>query len=74
MKKTATTRRERVTRDDIENRLRELRGEVDTAASSAKGSIIVIGAVAAVAILGAAYLLGKRKGRRRTTVVEVRRV
>lgn len=63
-----------VTRNDIEAKLRELRGEVDAVAETAKGPAVVIGAVAAVALLAAVYLLGRRKGKKRTTVVEVRRV
>jgi glucose uptake protein GlcU len=34
----------------------------------------VVGAVAAVAILAGVYFFGRRKGKKRTTVVEVRRV
>jgi hypothetical protein len=34
--------------------------------------IVVVGVV--VAVIAATYLLGKRKGRRKTTVVEVRRI
>ena len=63
-----------VTRQTIEAKLRELRGEVDTAARSAKPIVMTIGVVAAVAVVGAAYLLGRRKGRKRTTLVEIRRV
>lgn len=63
-----------VTRDDIEDKLRELRGEVDSVGEKAKGGAVVVGAVAAVAILATVYLLGRRKGKARTTVVEVRRV
>jgi hypothetical protein len=63
-----------VTRDDIEAKLRELRGEVDSAGERAKGGAVVVGAVAAVALLATVYLLGRRKGKKRTTVVEVRRV
>ncbi|MEX2659257.1 MAG: hypothetical protein WD232_06150 [Acidimicrobiales bacterium] len=63
-----------VTRDDIEDKLRELRGEVDSVGEKAKGGAVVVGAVAAVAILATVYLLGRRKGKKRTTVVEVRRV
>jgi cytochrome c-type biogenesis protein CcmH/NrfG len=63
-----------VTRDDIEAKLRQLRGEVDSVGERAKGGAVVAGAVAAVAILATVYLLGRRKGRKRTTVVEIRRV
>jgi hypothetical protein len=63
-----------VTRDDIEAKLRELRQEVDSVGEAAKAGAIVVGAVAAVAVLAAVYLLGRRKGKKRTTVVEIRRV
>lgn len=63
-----------VTRDDIEDKLRQLRGEVDSVGEKARGGAVVVGAVAAVAILATVYLLGRRKGKKRTTVVEVRRV
>jgi ammonia channel protein AmtB len=43
-------------------------------ADKAKGGAVIVGAVAAVAILATVYLLGRRKGKKRTTVVEVRRV
>ena len=63
-----------VSRADIEAKLREIRGEVDTGVESARNVGLIVGAVAAVAIVGTIYFLGKRRGRRQTTVVEVRRV
>ena len=63
-----------VTRDDIEAKLRELRGEVDTVGERAKAGAIVVGSVAAAAVIVVVYLLGRRKGKKRTTIVEVRRV
>lgn len=63
-----------VTRNTIEAKLREIRGEVETTAQSARPYAVVAGVVAAVAVVGVAYLLGRRKGKKRTTLVEVRRV
>ena len=63
-----------VTRDDIESKLRELRGEVDTAGERAKAGATVVAAVVGAAVLVVVYLLGRRKGKKRTTIVEVRRV
>lgn len=63
-----------VSRDDIEAKLRELRQEVDTVGEAAKGGAMVVGAVAVVAVIAAVYLLGRRKGKKRMTVVEIRRV
>lgn len=64
----------RVNRADIEAKLREIRGEVDTTATAAKPTAMAVAIVAGVALLGAAYLLGRRKGKKRSTVVEIRRV
>jgi hypothetical protein len=63
-----------VTRGDIESKLRELRGEVETTGESVKHYAIAAGAVIAVAVVALAFTFGKRKGKRKTTVVEVRRI
>lgn len=63
-----------VSRADIEAKLREIRGEVETTGNNVKQYAIVAGAVVAVAVVALAFTLGKRKGKRKTTVVEVRRV
>jgi hypothetical protein len=63
-----------ITRDDIEAKLRSLKGEVDERADSAKSSAVPIAIGAAVLLLLLAFLLGKRVGRRKSTVVEIRRV
>lgn len=65
---------EPVTRGTIEAKLREIRGEVDSTAQSARPYAIVAGVVVAAAVVGLAYLLGRRKAMKRTTLVEVRRV
>jgi hypothetical protein len=63
-----------VSRDDIESKLRELRGEVDTAGDNARQYAVIAGAVVAVTVVALAFAWGKRKGKKKTTVVEVRRV
>lgn len=65
---------ETISRDDIEAKLREIKGEVAEAGERAKVPALAIGAAAVVGLVGIAYLLGRRKGRKKTTVVEVRRV
>ena len=64
----------RITRADIEGKLREMRGEVEETAEAAKAPILAIAGGIAVAIVVVAFLLGKRRGRRKSTVVEIRRV
>ena len=65
---------ERITRDDIENKFRELQGGVDTAADVAVPYVLVVGAAVAATIVIAAYLLGRRRGKRKSAIVEVRRL
>jgi len=63
-----------ISRRDIESKFRELQGEVELAGESAKSYALVVGAVAAVAVVGVAYWFGRRRGKKRSTVVEVRRI
>lgn len=63
-----------VSRDDIESKLREIRGDVDELGESTRSvaGAVVVGVV--VAVIALTYFLGKRKGKKKTTVVELRRV
>ena len=70
----ATTTTSKIGRSDIEAKLRQLRDQVDRTAESTLPVATVAGAVAAVVVLAGAYLLGRRRGRKNRTVVEVRRV
>ena len=64
----------RITGGDIEAKLREMRGGVEQTAEAAKAPMLAIaGGVAAVVVV-LAFLVGKRRGRRKSTVVEIRRV
>jgi hypothetical protein len=64
----------RITRADIESKLREMQGEVQETAEAAKVPLMAIAAGVVAVVVVAAFLLGKRRGRRRSTVVEIRRV
>ncbi|MEA3020693.1 MAG: hypothetical protein QOI47_2217 [Actinomycetota bacterium] len=66
--------KDHITRDDIESKLRELRGEVTEVGNASKGYALAAGVVALTVVVAGAYLLGRRRGKKRTTVVEVRRV
>jgi hypothetical protein len=66
--------RQPINRGDLESKLRELQGEVDDTKESATSTLITVGAVVVVAVIAIAFLAGRRKGKKRTTVVEVRRI
>lgn len=64
----------KVTRADIEAKLRHMRGEVDKTAAAAKTPLTAIAAAAGAVVVVVSFLLGKKRGRRKSTVVEIRRV
>ncbi|MCU1454590.1 MAG: hypothetical protein JWN46_2736 [Acidimicrobiales bacterium] len=68
-----TTTDHRITKDDIEGKLRELAGDVNEQAEAAKGVAITVGAVVAAAVVVGIFLLGKSRGKKKTTMIEVRR-
>lgn len=63
----------KITRDDIESKFRELTGDVEDKAEEAKDTAIAIGAVIAAAVVLGVFLFGRSRGRKKTTIVEVRR-
>lgn len=64
---------EKITRDDIESKFRQLTSDVDDRADAARGTAVAIGAVVAAAIVLGVFLLGRSRGKKKTTVIEVRR-
>jgi hypothetical protein len=71
---SATTTDKRITKADIQAKLEELRGGVDQGVDQARNITKVVGAVAVGVIVVAAFLYGRRRGRTRQTIVEIRRV
>ena len=64
----------RITRDQIEAKFREVTGGVAGEAESARSQVLTVGLAATLAVLAVVFLIGRRSGRRRSAVVEVRRV
>jgi cytochrome c-type biogenesis protein CcmH/NrfG len=69
-----STSRSRITRSDLEDKFRELEGGAREQVESARSTVVTAGVVAALILLLLAYLLGTRKGKKRSTIVEIRRV
>ena len=65
---------ERITRESLEDALRDLQDDVDRETQPLLVKVAYGAAVAAVVLIGLAYVFGRRAGRRRATVVEVRRI
>lgn len=62
-----------ITRDDIEAKAMEIVGAVDQTKESAR-DMAMIGVAVAAAVVVAAFVIGRRRGGRNRTVVEVYRV
>ncbi|MYJ81365.1 MAG: hypothetical protein F4046_06020 [Acidimicrobiaceae bacterium] len=65
---------ERITRDSLVDALRDLQADIDRDTQPLLVKVAYGAAAAAGVLIGLAYLLGRRAGRLRRTVVEVRRV
>lgn len=59
---------------DIEAKFRDMADQVDTVAQDSKKKAAVAGSAFAVVLLLLIYVLGKRNGKRQSTVVEIRRL
>jgi hypothetical protein len=63
-----------ITRDDLEAKFRELEGEATSTAAQARSYALAVAAVTIVTVATVAFVLGRRKGRTKTTVVEIKRI
>ena len=63
-----------VTRADIEAKLRQIKGEVDTTTDAARPYVTIAATAGVVVVLGLTYLLGRRRGKKKTTLVEIRQL
>ena len=64
----------KITRADIEAKLHEIKGDVEAQGEAAKPYALGVAIAGVLAVAGLAYLLGRRKGRKKTTVVEIKRI
>jgi hypothetical protein len=69
---TSTTAK--ITRADLETKLREVTGDVGDTVEAVKPRIFGGAAAGLLLALAVAYLLGRRRGRKRSAIVEIRRV
>lgn len=73
-KKTTPVPTTKITPQDIENKLRALQGEVQDTVEGKKSTIVTTAAAGGMLLLLIFFLLGKRSGKRRSAVVEIRRI
>jgi hypothetical protein len=63
----------RITKADLETKFQELQDDLQGRASDKKQSLIAAASIASAVVVLIAYLLGRRGGRKRRSVVEIRR-
>jgi hypothetical protein len=64
----------RITKADIEAKLRAIRDDIEPVGEQARGGLMAVAPVVAAVLVIGAYLLGKRSGRKRRAVIEIRRL
>ncbi len=64
----------RITREDIETKLRQLKGDADEITNAQKTNGIIVAAIVGVVVIALAYFHGRRRGRKKTAFVEIRRL
>lgn len=64
----------RITRDDLEAAFAKVAGEGEAAVRASAPPSLVAAAAVAIGVVALAYLAGRRRGRRRSAVLEVRRL
>ena len=64
----------KITPADIETKFREIQGQVDTVAEDGKKKAAIGGSVVAILLLLIIYTLGRNAGKKKSTVVEIRRL
>ncbi|MGH9016560.1 MAG: hypothetical protein ACRDY1_02315 [Acidimicrobiales bacterium] len=64
----------RITRADLEAKLRAVSGEATDSVEAVKPQVYGTAAAGLILVVVVAYLFGRRRGRKRSAVVEIRRV
>ena len=65
---------EKITRDQIEAKLREVTAGVTGDVEEVRSQALAIGLGIALVSVAVVFLIGRRMGRRKSTIVEVRRI
>ncbi|MFM8305008.1 MAG: hypothetical protein ACKOA9_12055 [Actinomycetota bacterium] len=64
----------KITRADIEAKFRQIQGDVTTGVESGRDIGKVAAFAGTVVVVGVVYVMGRRHGRKKRTIVEIKRV
>ena len=74
MASTTSTTDAPITRDDIEASFRGVVGDVEAVAEQQRNRALIVGVAVIVGVVAVTFVLGRRRGQKNRTVVEVRRL
>lgn len=63
-----------ITKEDLEEKFKAFQGEVQNRVDDKKSTIVGVAVGVGAAVLLIVFLLGKRAGKKKTAIVEIRRV
>ena len=64
----------RITREDIETKLRQLKGDTEEVAQAQKTNGLIVAVIGGIVVIALAYFLGRRRGKKKSAFVEIRRL
>lgn len=64
----------RISRADIEAKLKAIRDDIEPVGEQAKGGLMAAAPIVVAVLVIGAYVLGKRSGKKRRAVIEIRRL
>ena len=67
------TTEQRITRDDLERAFSKVVGEGEATARDAVPPVLLIAGAIVLGLVAVSYMAGRRRGRRRSTFLEIRR-
>jgi hypothetical protein len=74
MAKNTSDTPESITADDLRNKLQGLQGEVQGKVDDKKATIASVAGGGAMVLMILFFLLGKRSGKKKSAIVEIRRI
>jgi hypothetical protein len=74
MAKAQSAQQTKITRSDLESKFRAFQGDIQGKVDDKKQTLITVGAGLGMFLMLVFFLLGRRSGKKKTTLVEIRRI
>ena len=74
MAKAQPAQQSKITRSDLESKFRAFQGDIQGKVDDKKQTLVAAGAGIGMFLMLVFFLLGRRSGKKKTTLVEIRRV